>query len=293
MPELPEVETVRRQLAPAIEGLRIEKLEVLDARWCAPLSPSELADAVRGRVVERLNRQGKYLDWQLTDDVHLLMHLRMTGTLLLARPRKGDPAEPPPYARVRIALAGRTLWFSDPRRFGTGQLILGSEQLERFFAARLGIEPFDERFTGAWLRGLAKGRRGPIKPFLLNQRNVAGIGNIYADEALFGARIHPTRPAGSLTPAQYALLVIAIRAALTAGIDAHGASIDDFRDLDGARGSFQDRFLVHRREGELCPRCATPIEKLVVGGRGTYVCRHCQPVPRRRAKTAGLGRRGG
>jgi formamidopyrimidine-DNA glycosylase len=287
MPELPEVETVRRQLAPAIEGLAIAELEVLDARWCDPLSPGELAEAVRGRVVELLERRGKYLDWQLTDDVHLLMHLRMTGTLLL------NPRQPPPYARVRIALAGQTLWFSDPRRFGTGQLVLGGAELERFFSARLGVEPFDEQFTGQLLRARANGRRGPIKPFLLDQRNVAGIGNIYADEALFGARIHPTRPAGSLTPGQYELLVGAIRAALTAGIDAHGASIDDFRDLDGARGSFQDRFLVHRREGEPCPRCGGPIEKLVVGGRGTYVCRHCQPVPRRRSTTAGGGRRVG
>jgi formamidopyrimidine-DNA glycosylase len=275
MPELPEVETVRRQLAPAIEGLRIDEFEVIDPRWCDPLSPAELSDAVQGRVVERLARQGKYLDWELTDEVHLLMHLRMTGTLLL------DPPARPPYARVRVALAKRTLWFSDPRRFGTGQLILGDEQVERFFAARLGIEPFDERFDGGWLRALAKGRRGPIKPFLLDQRNVAGIGNIYADEALFAARIHPTRPAGSLTPRQYELLSASIRAALAAGIDANGASIDDFRDLDGARGSFQDRFMVHRREGEPCPVCARPIEKLVVAGRGTYVCRHCQPVPRR------------
>jgi formamidopyrimidine-DNA glycosylase len=281
MPELPEVETVRRQLAPAVEGLRIDEIEVLDPRWCDPLAASEFADAVRGRVVERLNRRGKYLDWQLTSDVHMLMHLRMTGTLLL------DPPASPPYARVRVALARRTLWFSDPRRFGTGQLIVGSEELERFFAARLGVEPFDERFGGPWLRALAKSRRGPIKPFLLDQRTVAGIGNIYADEALFGARIHPMRPAGSLTSVQYELLVVAIRTALTAGIDAHGASIDDFRHLDGARGSFQDRFLVHRREGEPCPRCATPIEKLVVGGRGTYICRRCQPPPRRRLKAAG------
>jgi formamidopyrimidine-DNA glycosylase len=206
------------------------------------------------------------------------MHLRMTGTLLL------NPPEQPPYARVRITLGGDTLWFSDPRRFGTGQLFLGSEEVASFLATRLGVEPFAKEFTGPLLRALSKARRGPIKPFLLDQRNIAGIGNIYADEALFRARIHPRRAAGSLTPGQYELLAVAIRDALTAGIDAHGASIDDFRDLDGARGTFQDRFLVHRREGEPCPVCGAPIEKLVVGGRGTYVCRHCQPVPRRRAR---------
>jgi len=286
MPELPEVETVRRQLAPAIEGKRIDEFDVLDPRWCEPLAPAELTDAVKGRRVEHLARYGKYLDWQLSDEVHLLMHLRMTGTLLL------DPPESPPrYARVRIALAGRTLWFCDPRRFGTGQLVVGDAALGEFFAARLGLEPFDERFDGPALRALAKGRRGPVKSFLLDQHNVAGIGNIYADEALFRARVHPLRAAGNLTPAQYALLVETIRAALSAGIDARGASIDDFRDLDGARGSFQDRFLVHRREGEPCPVCGTTIEKLVVGGRGTYVCRSCQPVPRRRGAARG-GRTG-
>ncbi|HEX2702774.1 MAG TPA: zinc finger domain-containing protein, partial [Solirubrobacteraceae bacterium] len=203
-----------------------------------------------------------------------------------------DPGEPPPHARVRIEFDDlKILWFSDPRRFGTGQLIVGDDALERFLAARLGIEPFDERFSGPYLRALANRRRGPIKPFLLDQRNLAGVGNIYADEALFRAGVHPRRAAGSLTPKQYALLAEAIREVLTAGIDSNGASIDDFRHLDGARGSFQDRFLVHRREGEPCPHCDRPIEKIVVGGRGTYVCRHCQAVPRvarpRAARPAG------
>jgi formamidopyrimidine-DNA glycosylase len=275
MPELPEVETIRRQLAPAIERRRLVGFEVLDPRWCQPLDPAALGDAVLGRVVERLARHGKYLDFQLGDEVHLLMHLRMTGTLLL------DPGEPPPYARVRIEFDDlKNLWFSDPRRFGTGQLVVGDGELERFFAARLGIEPFDQRFSGPHLRALAKGRRGPIKSFLLDQRNLAGVGNIYADEALFAAGVHPRRAAGALSAKQYALLADAIREVLAAGIEAQGASIDDFRHLDGARGSFQDRFLVHRREGEPCPHCGRPIENIVVGGRGTYLCRHCQPVPR-------------
>jgi formamidopyrimidine-DNA glycosylase len=278
LPELPEVETIRGQLAPVVEGRRIRDIAVLDPRWSAPLDAAALEQAVRGRTVERLARRGKYLDWQLSGELHLLMHLRMTGTLLL------DPAEPPPYVRVRMRVGDHTLHFSDPRRFGTGQLLAGDDQLESFFATRLGIEPFDEGFDGALLRTLARGRRGPIKPFLLDQRNVAGIGNIYADEALFRAGIHPLRAAGALAPKQYARLADAVREVLAAGVDAKGASIDDFRHLDGARGSFQDRFLVHRRADEPCPDCGGPISKITVGGRGTYLCRHCQPVPRGRRK---------
>jgi formamidopyrimidine-DNA glycosylase len=286
MPELPEVETIRRQLEPAVRGRAIEALEILDARWSAPLAPAELADALGGRRVEELRRRGKYLDWSLEGGIHLLMHLRMTGTLLL------DPPLAPAHTRVRIALeGGRELLFVDPRRFGTGQLVAGEAALEEFYAQRLGVEPFDEAFTPALLRELARGRAAPIKAFLLDQRMVAGVGNIYADEALFRAGVHPRRAAGALRPAQYALLRDAIREVLLAGIDARGASIDDFRHLDGARGSFQDRFLVHRRGGEPCVRCGTTITKLVVGGRGTYVCVHCQPVPRRaRANAAGQTR---
>jgi formamidopyrimidine-DNA glycosylase len=284
MPELPEVETIRSQLAPHVEGRRLAELEILDARWCAPLAPDELSAAVEGRVVERLSRRGKYFVWELEDEVYLLMHLRMTGTLLW------EPRERLAYTRVWLALAGggkaRRLAFADPRRFGTGELVLGHAALEAFFAARLGVEPLGPDFTPQRLRQLARGRRAPVKAFLLEQRHIAGVGNIYADEALFRARVHPLRPAGSLKAGQYELLRDAVIASLQAGIDARGASIDDFRDLDGARGAFQDRFLVHRRAGEPCPRCGTAITKMVVGGRGTYVCERCQTRPRRRRAAA-------
>jgi len=277
MPELPEVETVRRQLEPHVRGAAITAVHVRDPRWCSPLDPDALTDVVVGRRVSALRRRGKYLDWDLGDEIHLLMHLRMSGTLLL------DPAAEPPHARVELSLDGaRSLWFVDPRRFGTGELLAGEGALTAFFAARLGVEPFDEEFSAAALGARARGRRGPVKPFLLDQRTVAGIGNIYADEALFRAGVHPLRPAGALTAGQYARLRDAIREVLAAGIDANGASIDDFRDLDGARGSFQDRFLVHRREGKPCPVCGAAIRKLTVAGRGTYVCMRCQPPPRTR-----------
>jgi formamidopyrimidine-DNA glycosylase len=281
MPELPEVETIRRHLEPVLVGRRLVTLTILDPRWCAPLAPEVLADAVEGRRLLALERRGKYLDWALAGEVHLLMHLRMTGTLLL------DARGEAPYVRVVARFGGgHTVRFVDPRRFGTGELALGDDALAAFYAARVGIEPFDDAFTGEALRALARGRSAPIKSFLLDQRRVAGVGNIYADEALFRAGIHPLRPAGSLRPSQYARLRDAVREALTAGIDARGASIDDYRDPDGVRGSFQDRFLVHLREGEPCVRCGTPIRKLYVGGRGTYVCPHDQPAPRRRRAVA-------
>jgi formamidopyrimidine-DNA glycosylase len=285
MPELPEVETIRGQLAPLVEGRRLLRVEILDPRWSRPLAPSELEEALEGRRVERLGRRGKYLVWSLSGDVHLAQHLRMTGAVL------ADPDPEPAHTRVRVKLgarqgegrgkgAGRKLAIVDPRRFGTGELLLGTDALEEFFAARLGLEPFDAAFTAEHLRDVAKGRRAPIKALLLDQRKIAGVGNIYADEALFRAGIHPLRAAGTLTREQYARLRETVIEALSAGIDARGATIDDFRHVDGVRGSFQHQFLVHLREGEPCGMCGTTIVKMVAAGRGTYVCESCQKRPR-------------
>jgi len=277
VPELPEVETIRRQLAPRVEGRVLTMLEVDDPRWTQPLAPEQVEAAVSGRLVERLGRRGKYLVWNFEDDVHLIMHLRMTGTLLL------DPPAGTPYARVRLALDdGSRVLFCDPRRFGTGELARSSEELSAFFAARLGVEPLGDEFTVERLRTLARGRRAPVKAFLLDQSNVAGVGNIYADEALFRARIHPLRPAGTLRRGQLEALRDAVVVALRAGIDAGGATIDDFRHADGVAGAFQNEFLVHLRRGEPCVVCGTPIRKMVAGGRATYACERCQPRPRRR-----------
>jgi len=259
----------------------LERLEILDPRWCEPAPPNEVQDAVAGRRIERLARRGKYLVLELEDDVHLVMHLRMTGNLLLA-PSDGSP---PPYVRVRFELSdGERVLFTDPRRFGTGVVLLGSEARDEYFAARLGVEPLDPDFTPEALRLLARGRAGPVKAFLLTQERIAGVGNIYADEALFRARIHPLRPAGTLKRPQIEALRDAVVESLNAGIDAKGATIDDFRHTDGASGSFQDRFLIYGREGEPCVRCGTIVKKIRVAGRGTYVCEHDQPPPRLRAR---------
>ena len=277
MPELPEVETIRRALAPRVEGRRIARLRIHDARWCQPLAPDELAAAIAGRRIVALRRRGKYFHFELSHDVHLLWHLRMTGTLLY------DPDPRPPVVRVDVDLDdGHRLAFVDPRRFGTGELALGSEALDAFFAARLGLEPLDDGFTADRMLALARASRAPVKAMLLDQKRIAGVGNIYADEALFRARVHPLRPAERLTRAQCEALRDAVVESLRAGIEAKGATIDDFRDPDGVSGSFQDRFLVHLREGEPCPRCGQAVRKLRAAGRGTYVCEGCQPRPRAR-----------
>ena len=296
MPELPEVETIRRHLAPHVEGRTLHRLEVLDERWSRPLAPHELEAAVSGREIERLARRGKYLVWELEGDAHLICHLRMTGNFLLepaAHTRAvfhlGETRDAGSAKLIPEASAKRLLHYDDPRRFGTGELALSTGERDAFFAARLGLEPFDPGFTPEHLRRLTRRSRAPIKAFLLDQTKVAGVGNIYADEALFRARIHPERPAERLTATQVHALHGAVQEALLAGIEAKGASIDDFRDPYGVQGSFQDRFLVHLREGEPCPRCAATIRKLRAAGRGTYVCERCQPRPRK----ARSGRPGG
>jgi formamidopyrimidine-DNA glycosylase len=287
MPELPEVETIRRQLAPHLTGRTIAEAQILDPRWTRPQPPETTAGELRGAVVERLERAGKYLVWALSGERYLLMHLRMTGTLLF------DPAAAPPHTRVLLELDdGHRLVYVDPRRFGTGHLLHGRAARDEYLGARIGIEPMTPEFTAQHLRELARGRTAPVKAFVLDQRRIAGVGNIYADEALFRAGIHPLRPAGRLAPPDWDRVREGIEDALAAGIEAKGASIDDFRHIDGARGSFQDRFLVHRRAGLPCPRCGTTIRKIVVGGRGTYVCERCQPRPRaRRSAPAGTAPR--
>ena len=275
MPELPEVETIRRQLAPHLTGRTIVRAQILDPRWTRPDPPAEVEAELRGAVVERLGRAGKYLVWSLSGDRYLLMHLRMTGTLLF------DPPAPPPHTRVRLELDdGHRLVYVDPRRFGTGHLVHGAPARDEYLDARIGIEPMTPEFTARHLRDLGRSRTAPVKAFVLDQRRIAGVGNIYADEALFRARIHPLKPVGTLRRPQIELLRDAVVESLNAGIDAKGASIDDYRHIDGAQGSFQDRFLVHLRKGKPCVRCGTPIQKMRAAGRGTYICPRCQRRPR-------------
>jgi formamidopyrimidine-DNA glycosylase len=287
VPELPEVETIRRQLAPRVAGHTIVDVHVLDPLWCAPRPPADVEADLRGEPIAGLGRRGKYLLLELADERFLVMHLRMTGNLLWVAPAEDEG--PRPHLRVRLSLDdGHRLLFTDQRRFGTGLVIDGRGELDRYIGERLGPEPLDPSFTPDVLRRLAAGRRAPVKAFLLDQRRVAGVGNIYADEALFRARIHPLRPAGRLKRAEIERLHAAIVETLEAGLANSGSSIDDYLDSNGERGSMQDEFLIHLREGRPCVRCGRPVVKLRAAGRGTYVCRSCQPVPRprRAASTA-------
>jgi formamidopyrimidine-DNA glycosylase len=303
MPELPEVETVRRQLEPEAVGRTIEATEVLDERWTRPEPPSSVERALDGRRITAVDRRGKYLIVRFDDRSALVMHLRMTGNLLVRPPdsdaaadlmqtdRLGGPRlyETPPderHLRARISLDdGSELWFTDPRRFGHA-VVLTADEIDPYFAARLGVEPLSGELTPAGLHALAEGRRAPLKSFLLDQGRVAGIGNIYADEALFRAHLHPLSPAGSMRIEHCEDLCQGIVEALELGLANGGSSIDDYRDARGERGSMQDEFLVHTREGEPCVRCGEGIRRIVISGRSTYFCPACQHRLRRRPRRA-------
>ena len=272
MPELPEVETIRRRLEPALAGRRIAALTVADATVSAQPA-AELRHLALGRCVAGLRRRGKYLIVDLDEGI-LVVHLRMTGQLLFERPAT------PRLSRFSIEFDdGSFLHFFDVRRFGRLWALRDEAELEHFFA-ELGVEPLSPGFSTSRLRALLEGRRAPLKAFLLDQRRIAGVGNIYADEALFRAGLHPLRRAGSVGARGAGRLRDALVETLELGIAQAGTSVDSFVDPEGAPGSFQETLNVYQRTGEPCRRCGTPIERVVVGGRGTHFCPRCQPKRR-------------
>jgi formamidopyrimidine-DNA glycosylase len=275
MPELPEVETVRRRLAPVLEGATIVRAEIDDPRLTRPVEPAIVSEALVGERVASVERRGKYLLWRLASGRTLVIHLRMTGSFRHAGPGGlTDDA----HRRATLTLdTGAEVAYRDVRRFGTWEL-LDAEHLRPYFAARLGLEPLAASFSAARLGALASGRRLSVKGFLLDQRRLAGIGNIYADEALWRARIHPRRPAGELDPDEVARLHRAVRAALRRGVELQGSTLRDYVTPDGDGGAMQHEFHVYGRGGEPCDRCGTPIERIVVAGRGTWFCPHCQRI---------------
>jgi formamidopyrimidine-DNA glycosylase len=274
MPELPEVETVRIRLEPKLLGRRLMSVEISDPRLTRPFDPAEVAAELVGERVAAVERRGKYLVVRFESGRVLLIHLRMTGQLLHANGGPLPAGDAHRRAVVRLD-DGSDVAYRDVRRFGTW-LLLEPGELDPYLAAKLGQEPLDALFTAARLGERLAKRRAPIKAALLDQRSLAGMGNIYVDEALWRARIHPLRPAGELDEEAVRRLHRAIRAALEAGIARQGATLRDYSAPDGSSGSMQHEFKVYGREGEPCPRCRTPIEKTRAGGRGTWFCPHCQ-----------------
>ena len=271
MPELPEVETIRRQLEPEVVGRRIEGVRIPDPRWSRMSGTDEIERACVGRRIRSVERRGKYLLVNLEDGWTLIMHLRMTGNLSMV-----SAGSEPQYLRAAFLLdGGDELAFTDARRFGHGEVVR-TDAIDERFGGILGVEPLSEEFTAERLCELALGRKAPLKSFLLGQAGIAGIGNIYADEALFRAGLHPLSPAGAMRDEHCAALRDAIVDALEAGLANQGASMRDYRNLRGEHGSMQDEFLVHRREGMPCPRCGETVKRVVVAGRSTYFCPRCQ-----------------
>ena len=274
MPELPEVETVRIRLEPGLLGRTFAEVRIDDPRLVRPCEPLQVAAALEGERVSALERRGKYLIIRFVSGRSLLIHLRMTGSL---RHAPGGSLAADSHRRAVVRLDdGSDVAYRDVRRFGTW-LLLERGDLDPYLDARLGLEPLADGFTPARLRERLAGRRAPIKGALLDQRTLAGMGNIYVDEALWRARIHPLRPAGELSALEVRRLHSAIRASLAAGLARQGSTLRDYRLPDGERGTMQDEFKVYGRADEPCDRCGTPIEKTRTGGRGTWYCPRCQP----------------
>jgi formamidopyrimidine-DNA glycosylase len=283
MPELPEVETIRRDLEPLVRGRQIVGVDVDEATLPLLAGPATsiemLRSALVGRTVTGLGRRGKYLLFALDDGRTLVAHLRMTGRLMW---RRDDvPAEG--YERGRLRLdGGHDLRWSDLRKFGTWRVLDDIAPLVR----RLGPEPIDEGYSAAHLRKAFQGRDAAVKSVLLDQEKVAGLGNIYVDEALFEAGVRPEARAGDLGEAATKRLVVTTREVLLRGIENRGASFRDYVDGQGNEGQQHMFVKVFRRTGKPCYTCGTEIERTVVGGRSTHYCPKCQRFPRRRTKRA-------
>lgn len=266
MPELPEVETIRAQLEPRLRGRALTRVDILDPRLTRPSDRLAVAALLEGARVTSVERRGKYLLLRL-DGRMLVVHLRMTGSFGFAATT---------HERAVVELDdGTRLVYRDVRRFGTW-LLLEEDEAEPYLARKNGPEPLGPRFTASWLATQLARRRAALKAVLLDQRVVAGLGNIYADEALWRARVNPLRPANELSRAEIARLHRAIRAALRTGIARQGSTLRDYAAPDGASGSMQDEFRVYGRGGEPCDRCGGSIAKTRVGGRSTWYCPRCQ-----------------
>lgn len=281
MPELPEVETIRRAMAAKVIGEEIERVEVLHAQVIEPMDAEAFCAALQGKRFVDMARRGKYLLCGLqsvadeVDRALLSIHLRMTGQLHWLDTERAQAQELLPHTHLRLHFrSGAELRYVDIRRFGKWRVLRSIEDDPSL--AALGPEPLGDAFSAGYLQQLCRGRKLPIKSLLLNQTGVAGLGNIYCDEALFLAGIRPDRPASSLSPEECAKLRETIRFVLQESIENEGSSLRDYCNIDGRRGSYQEMWRVYQQKDKPCPQCGTAIERIVLGGRSTHLCPHCQ-----------------
>lgn len=273
MPELPEVETTARELRDLVVGCRVRAVGGMDWPWMLPnVAPDELARALVGRSIRAVERRGKYLLLRLDHGASLVIHRKMTGNLIVV------PSDAPVQRHTHLVLSledGRDLRLVDPRKFARVYHFPDDELLRGFVEARLGPEPLAE-LSAEGLADLLRPRRGRLKPLLLNQLFLAGIGNLYADEILWQARLHPLRAASSLSADEVARLHQAIQLVLQEAIERRGTSLSDYLDARGEPGRNQDYLRAYGRAGQPCPRCGEPIARMVIGQRGTWYCPRCQ-----------------
>lgn len=272
MPEMPEVEQVRKTLSPHIIGKTIQNIEVRLPRLIQFPSPEAFVQELEGRTITEVGRKGKYLVLHTDKNQQLIVHLRMTGALM-AQP--SDAAEPS-YAKIKFTMTDNTtMWFTDIRTFGTLYLIEGNNHYIEGYET-LGPEPLSEGFTVEYLELKATKAKKPVKTFILDQKVIAGLGNIYADECLALSKIHPTRLANTLSHEEMVTLVAAINAVIAQGIKNRGTTFRDYKDGEGNKGDNQNHLLVYSRKGQPCRTCGSILEQIKVGGRGTVFCPCCQ-----------------
>jgi formamidopyrimidine-DNA glycosylase len=273
MPELPEVEVLRRSLLPHLVGDRIERVVVTNPALREPVDPARLRKAAKGREVQGLRRRSKYLLIDLEGGWTVVVHLGMSGRLTLT------PGDAPEELHEHVAFhlrSGRRLYLRDPRRFGLVFAVPTAEMVADPHFAHLGVEPLEPGFSGDTLARAASGRRGPVKAFLMDAGVVVGVGNIYASETLHRAGVHPGRSVARISRARWERVAESAMAVLRQAIDQGGTTLNDFADGEGNSGYFQVSLSVYDREGEPCRACGRPVRRIVQSNRSTYFCPQCQ-----------------
>lgn len=272
MPELPEVEQVRLSLVPHVVGRKFTGVRVDVPKMVLHPDVEEFSKALIGRTVTGVGRRGKYLRLELDNGTWLLVHLRMTGALLAVKKELPEPR----FTHLVFQLDGpENLYFTDIRKFGVVALIDGDGYEDKGYAS-LGPEPMDAALTPQYLKEKAKGKSTVLKSFLLDQSVIAGLGNIYVDEALFAAGVRPTRRVNRITRKEWESLTLAIKAVITQGLEHHGTTFRNYQDADGHMGDNSRYLQVYHRKGLPCLRCGTLLKQIKVGGRGSVYCPHCQ-----------------